>query len=148
MTRTREIYVPPQGPPQGQGPNPEIYQVMGEENIYRMLEDFYTALAQSSIKEMFPSDSVEKMRLASRRSADFFIFILGGPPLYHQKHGPPMMRKRHLPFEIDEAARIVWIDSFKQILAHAEERYQFPKQHLEGFIEFLEGFSSWMVNAR
>lgn len=121
---------------------------MGEENIYRLLEDFYAALASSSIRGMFPAESAETMKLASRRSADFFIFVMGGPPLYHQKHGPPMMRKRHMPFEIDEAARTVWVNTFKEVLKDAEQRYHFPPQHLPSFIAFLEDFSAWMVNAR
>jgi hemoglobin len=148
MTPEREIYVPPQGPPQGSGPSPEIYTLMGEENIYAMLEEFYSLLATSSIREMFPADSPEEMKEASRKSGDFFIFILGGPPLYHQKHGNPMMRKRHMAFLIDENARNVWLATFKKVLETAPDKYQFPRQHLPGFLTFLEEFSAWMVNTK
>lgn len=50
----RDIYVPPEGPPQGPGPSPEIYPLMGEENIFKMLSDFYQELGQSSIRPLFP----------------------------------------------------------------------------------------------
>lgn len=138
------FYVPPAGPPQGINPDPKIYSSMGEDNIYKMLEDFYLALEKSSIRPMFPED----MREASRRSAAFFVFILGGPPLYQQLYGPPRMRQRHLPFKIDEEARQVWFECFREILHDADKKYHFPMEHLEGFLRFLDKFSEWMVNTR
>src|SRR5262245_19499490 len=115
---------------------------MGEANIFAMLEDFYRELEKSWLRPLFPQDMVA----ASQRSAAFFVGLLGGPPLYHQRYGNPMMRARHIPFEIDERARQEWLACFERILAHAPKRYNFPPQHLEGFRQFLVGFSSWMVN--
>jgi hemoglobin len=123
-------------------PNPEIYAHMGEANIFAMMEDFYHELEGSWLRSMFPTD----MMTASRKSAAFFVGLLGGPPLYHQLYGNPMMRARHLPFPIDEAARQEWLACFDHVLARAVEKYNFPAEHLEGFRKFLIGFSSWMVN--
>ena len=95
---------PPGGPPQGPGPNPAIYRLMGEANIFRMMSDFYRELEKSEIRYLFPPD----MEAASRKSAAFFVTVLGGPPLYMKLYGPPRMRARHLPFEIDEQARRVF----------------------------------------
>lgn len=138
----RAIYVPPGGPPRVISPNPEIYTAMGEEMIFAMLRDFYYELEKSSIRYMFPRD----MPAASERSAAFFVGILGGPPLYHQRYGNPMMRARHLPFPIDEAARQEWLRCFALVLEDAPTLYNFPPQHLPGFWAFLESFSVWMVN--
>lgn len=138
----RRFYIPPEGPPQGIQPNPEIYAAMGEASIYKMLEDFYLELEKSSIRSLFPED----MRQASKRSAAFFVYILGGPPLYQQQYGPPMMRKRHMPFTIDESTRQVWLNCFKLILREADKKYQFPMEHMESFWHFLDRFSLWMVN--
>jgi hemoglobin len=140
----KEIYTPESGPPQGITPDPRIYALMGEDAIYQMLEDFYLELEKSSIRSLFPSD----MKEASRRSAAFFVFILGGPPLYQQQFGPPRMRQRHLPFAIDEEARQTWLNCFKEILKGAEKKYNFPMQHMDGFIRFLDQFSLWMVNKK
>lgn len=139
-----QFYVPPGGPPQGITPNPEIFAIMGQERIFKMLEDFYLELEKSSIRHLFPQDMVE----ASKKSAAFFVFILGGPPLYHQQFGPPMMRKRHMPFAIDENARQVWLSCFRVVLQDADKKYGFPMQHMEGFWHFLEQFSGWMVNTK
>lgn len=138
----RIIYTPPGGPPQGPGPNSEIYRMMGEENIFRMMSDFYKEMEKSEIRRLFPSNMEE----ASKKSAAFFVTILGGPPLYLQKYGPPRMRARHLPFEIDERARQVWLGCFEKTLEGADVKYQFPQQHLKGFKDFLKSFSAWMVN--
>jgi hemoglobin len=138
----RIIYTPPGGPPQGPGPSSEIYRTMGEENIFRMISDFYKELEKSTIRHLFPSDMEE----ASRKSAAFFVTVLGGPPLYFEKYGPPRMRARHLPFEIDEQARQVWLGCFDQTLEGADAKYEFPMQHMQGFRDFLKSFSAWMVN--
>ena len=139
---TREVYIPPGGPPRVSPPSPEIYAAMGEENIFKMMEDFYGELEQSSLRGLFPADMVA----ASQKSAAFFVGLLGGPPLYQQRYGSPMMRARHLPFAIDEAARQEWLACFERVLDQASQKYNFPAEHLPGFRAFLQGFSSWMVN--
>lgn len=143
MTDRLKPYIPPGGPPQ-QRPNPEIYAKMGEKNIFLMLEDFYMELAKSEIATMFPGD----MKAASKKSAAFFVFLLGGPPLYQQQHGSPMMRQRHMPFAIDEHARQVWLGCFDKVLIDADSKYSFPMEYLEDFRQFLERFSGWMVNTK
>ena len=112
----RVIYTPPGGPPQGPPPDSAIYRIMGEGNIFRMMRDFYRELESSELRPLFPPD----MEQASMKSAAFFVTILGGPPLYAQKYGPPRMRARHLPFEIDERARRVWLECFDRVLEGAD----------------------------
>ena len=65
----RIIYTPPTGPPQGPGPSKEIYGRMGEDNIFKMMSDFYKELEKSEIRRLFPPDMEE----ASKKSALFFI---------------------------------------------------------------------------
>lgn len=143
MDKQRQIYIPPEGPPT-ERPDPEIYQRMGEENIFLMLSDFYAELEKSPLRPMFPQD----MKEASQKTAAFFVFLLGGPPLYQERHGPPMMRKRHLPFIIDEQARQIWLGCFHKILDEEPEKYQFPLDYKDNFFQFLDRFSAWMVNTR
>ena len=138
----RQIYIPPDGPPRLATPSAEIYAVMGEANIFAMIEDLYRELEQSSLRALFPADMVK----ASQKSAAFFVGLLGGPPLYQQRYGNPMMRARHMPFMIDEAARQEWLACFERTLTCATEKYNFPTKHLPVFRAFLVGFSGWMVN--
>lgn len=136
-------FIPPSGMPQAAPPSPEIYARMGEENIFKMTEDFYAELEKSPIRGMFP----ENMKEASKKLGAFFVFRLGGPPLYQQRHGEPRLRARHFPFKIDEAARKTWLDCFKKTLEDAGTKYQFPMEHMPGFWKFIEDFSIWMVNS-
>ena len=137
------MFVPPINPREIVSPSREIFAVMGEENITRMLQDFYAELAQSSIRDMFPDD----MHASAQKSAAFFVGLLGGPPLYQQRYGNPMMRARHLPFAINQTARDEWLACFERVLQDAPARYNFPSEHLDGFREFLRGFSIWMMNS-
>jgi hemoglobin len=136
------MYVPPIDPSKIAAPSREVYARMGEASIVRMLEDFYRELERSALRPLFPADMIA----ASHRSAAFFVGLLGGPPLYHQRHGNPMMRARHLPFAITPRAREVWLACFERVLADAPARYGFPAEHLPGFRAFLRDFSLWMVN--
>ena len=138
----RIIYTPPGGPPQGPGPNSAIYRTMGEANIFRMILDLYKELENSEVRRLFPANMEE----ASKKSAAFFVTILGGPPLYLEKYGSPRMRARHLPFEIDERARQIWLGCFERVLEDADVKYGFPMEYMQGFKDFLKSFSAWMVN--
>ena len=139
---TRPVYVPRIDPAQIKAPSRDIYDRMGEANIFAMMEAFYRELERSSLRPLFPADMVA----ASRRSAAFFVGLLGGPPLYHQRYGNPMMRARHMPFPISMRAREEWVGCFERVLADAPARYAFPAEHLPGFRAFLRDFSLWMVN--
>jgi len=116
---------------------------MGTEGVFAMLEAFYGELGKSSIRHLFGDDLVS----ASKRSAAFYVQLLGGPPLYNQTYGNPMMRARHLPFEIDEAARRIWLACFYRVLDGAGD-FGFPPGHLDDFRAWLDGFSRWMVNTK
>lgn len=140
--RQSPIYTPPGGPPQGPRPSGAILEAIGVDGVFRLIEALYTQLEESSVRHLFPAD----MKLASRRSAAFFVQLLGGPPLFSQAHGPPRMRQRHLPFEIDAGAREVWLRCFNTVLDGAVEREEFPASSLAEFQGFLQSFSSWIVN--
>lgn len=140
----RPLYTPTAPPPARAPPSPEILAALGEEGVFRMLADLYVLLEKSSVRELFPDD----MRQASRKTAAFFVQFLGGRPLYSQQFGPPRLRQRDEPFEIDAAARGVWLASFEEVLNQSEARYGSPAEHLESFRTFLTSFSAWMVNAQ
>jgi hemoglobin len=140
-----QIYTPPGGPPQGPPPPAGIYEAIGEEGLYQLLDDFYRRLGESTIQDIFPQGEMA-LKAASEKSADFFIGLLGGPPLYHQRYGPPRLRARHLPFPIPDASRIVWLQCFAESLDVATAEERFPVGLRDPFYAFLESFSTWMVN--
>ena len=87
---------------------------------------------------MFP----ESLEESISKSTDFMIQVMGGPAYYSRKYGPPRMRARHLPFEIDEKARRVWLGCYRKAL----DRSEIPEKEKNSIWEFLTEFSAWMVN--
>jgi hemoglobin len=142
MESNREIFTPSMNPRRIAGPSREIYAAMGRDAIYRMLADFYRELEASPIRDLFADDMLE----SSKRSAAFFVQVLGGPREYDELYGHPQLRAKHLRFPITEASRQIWFGCFRRILADAPSRYGFPPQHMETFQEFLDHFSRWMIN--
>jgi hemoglobin len=81
----------------------------GEGGVRRLVERFYdlmdSAPEAAGIRVLHPQSldsSREKLRL-------FLVGWLGGPALYVERFGPPMLRARHLPFPIGEAERDAWL---------------------------------------
>lgn len=145
MDRRRSpVWTPPSGPPRTDRVPPAVYEAMGVEGVERMFEAFYRRLSESGVRRLFPTDD-QALLQASRRSAALFVFLFGGPPLYQQRYGPPRMRMRHLPFEIDAAARSEWLRCFRETLDESA-RYGMPEEHVEDVWRFVEAFSAWMVN--
>lgn len=81
----------------------------GEAGVRRLVDRFYDLMDAESeaagIRALHPSSldsSREKLWL-------FLVGWLGGPPLYMERVGPPMLRARHLPFPIGEPERDAWL---------------------------------------
>lgn len=84
-----------------------MYQQMGGAPVIRKLvEEFYPRVqADPEISDLFPADIdpvMEKQYL-------FLTQFFGGPALYNEKHGHPMLRARHMPFAIDERRAKAWL---------------------------------------
>ena len=81
----------------------------GEEAVRRLVERFYQLMDElpeaRAIRAMHPEDLAQSKDKLFR----FLSGWLGGPPLYAERHGPPRLRQRHMPFPIDAAARDAWM---------------------------------------
>jgi hemoglobin len=112
----------------------------GEEGVSRLVHRFYdvmdTAPEAAGIRALHPSSldaSREKLRL-------FLIGWTGGPPLYVQRHGHPMLRARHLPFPIGPAERDAWlwcmdraledVDLPAEVMEYLRQRFHAMADHM------------------
>lgn len=92
------------------GPEVTPYQMIGGDTKLRALIDCFYDLMDSTpeyyvIRKLHPVDS-------SGSREKLYMFLsgwLGGPPLYAEKYGHPMLRARHLPFAIGVAERDAWM---------------------------------------
>ena len=101
--------------PQQTGDTP--YQMLGgDAGVRRLVDRFYALMDEipeyHGIRRLHPqelSTSAEKLYM-------FLSGWLGGPPLYMEKHGHPMLRARHLPFSIGIAERDQWLACMDQAM--------------------------------
>ena len=86
------------------------YEVIGGEAAIRTLvEKFYyfmdTLPEAKGIRDMHQAD----LTSAESRLFKYMTGWLGGPNLYIEEYGHPMLRARHLPFAIGESERDQWM---------------------------------------
>jgi hemoglobin len=93
-----------------------LYQELGAEKILELVTKFYffmdTRKECLDIRKMHPQDlsgSIDKLNT-------FLVQRFGGPWLYNNKYGPPMMRARHMPFKIGINERNQWLFAMNQAL--------------------------------
>ncbi len=110
-----------------------IYEAIGgADGVRRIVEAFYPIVqANPKIGPLFPEDITpvkEKQYL-------FLNQFFGGPPLYSEAYGHPMMRARHLPVEITVERAEAWLDCMSQALQQIgmeEQLRMFVLERLSG----------------
>jgi hemoglobin len=83
--------------PAGAGPNMTPYEAIGGENgvrslvsrFYQLMDELPEAAACRAIHPAELGESAQKL-------FEYLSGWLGGPPLFVEKRGPPMLRRRHL----------------------------------------------------
>lgn len=82
------------------------YDAIGEKKLSSLVDAFYHRVANHpELIPIFPEDLTE----TARKQKQFLTQFLGGPPLYTEEHGQPMMRARHLPHEITPKRAKAWL---------------------------------------
>ncbi len=123
-------------------PSREMYLLLKEEGMRKMISDFYDLLVESEIKELFPKNPIA-LEKAKEHSADFFIQICGGPDYFNKHRGQPKLNQRHQPFKITPESREVWLNCYKSVL----QNINLPDNVVLSFWNYLDVFSKWMVNS-
>lgn len=97
---------------------PSVYERLGESGFERLVRAFYAAVPGDPVlAPMYPADDLDG---AEARLRDFLVYRFGGPPRYLERRGHPRLRRRHLPFPIDDDARDRWLALMGRALDEAE----------------------------
>ncbi len=114
----------------------------GMETLRNLVETFYDIMDSDPkaqpIRAMHPAD------LTSAREK-LFMFLAGwtgGPQLYIERYGHPMLRKRHLPFAVDESARDQWM----YCMIKAMHQLKMDETLMTKLAEQLYGVADFMRN--
>lgn len=85
----------------------------GEPMIAKLVDAFYSRVAKHpDLQPIFPADLTE----TARKQKQFLTQYLGGRPLYTEEHGHPMLRARHLPFEITPTRAKAWLACMREAM--------------------------------
>ncbi|HZH58386.1 MAG TPA: hypothetical protein VEY70_02160 [Metabacillus sp.] len=89
------------------------YDAIGEETLSRLVDTFYAKVEKHPLlAPIFPDDLTE----TARKQKQFLTQYLGGPQVYTEEHGHPMLRARHLPFEITPSRAEAWISCMESAM--------------------------------
>ncbi|UHA74655.1 globin domain-containing protein [Paenibacillus sp. 481] len=94
--------------------NQTIYEAVGgEAGVRQIVEAFYPKVqANPLIGPLFPEDIdpvIEKQYM-------FLSQFFGGPMLFSEQYGHPMMRARHMPFPITREKADAWLQCMREAL--------------------------------
>ncbi|MFP3392991.1 globin [Brevibacillus sp. SIMBA_040] len=97
----------------------------GADTLARLVDNFYDLVAKHpDLAPLFPEDFTE----VKERQYQFLTQFLGGPTLYTDQHGHPMLRARHMRFPIGVVQAEAWLACMKEAMdqtgLHGELRHQ------------------------
>ena len=88
----------------------------GEAAVRALVERFYDLMEleprYAELRALHAADLTQ----AREKLALFLSGWLGGPSLYIERHGHPMLRRRHLPFSIGTRERDQWLACMEQAM--------------------------------
>lgn len=120
------------------------YELLGGERaLFALVERFY------ALMDAEPDfDAVRRLHPATLSGSrdKLFMFLsgwLGGPPLYAERVGAPMLRARHLPFAIGRLERDQWLACMRRAL---EETRVEPPELRAWLLEQFFATADWMRN--
>ena len=92
----------------------KLYSKLGDAGIRKLVDRFYDIMDSNPdaarIRAFHPKD-------LTRSRDKLYMFLVGrfgGPPLYADAFGHPMLRARHAPFPIGDAERDQWMRCMRQ----------------------------------
>lgn len=91
-------------------------RIGGDAQVRALVDRFYQLMDELpeawEIRKLHPAD----LSTSRQKLYEFLSGWMGGPPLYTEKHGHPMLRRRHLPFPIGQRERDQWLMCMRQAL--------------------------------
>ncbi|EST51634.1 globin [Brevibacillus panacihumi W25] len=111
----------------------------GADTLARLVDTFYDLVIQHpDLSPLFPDDLSD----VKERQYQFLTQFLGGPALYTEKHGHPMLRARHLRFPIGPTQAEAWL----ACMSEAMDRTGLPEEPRQQIFERLRLTAHHMVN--
>jgi hemoglobin len=118
-----------------------LYEQIGATKLRKIVQSFYPLVkADPLLTDLFPENLSETMN----KQEAFLTGFLGGPPLYHQTYGHPMLRGRHMKFQITVERAQAWFECFSEAVKSVDLE---PKVRAE-LLEAVGRVAAAMVNSQ
>lgn len=113
-------------------------RIGGEEKVRALVQRFYQLM-----DELPEAYGIRKLHAADLQGANdklykFLTGWMGGPPLYVDQYGHPMLRRRHLPFTIAAAERDQWMLCMNQALSEVVEDVALRQELSDAFAKVAD----------
>ena len=119
------------------------YELLGGDAKVRELVDrFYDLMDFEPAYRTLRAVHGNTLDSAREKLYQFLSGWLGGPPLYTDKYGLPMLRARHLPFAIGDVERDQWMACMRQ----AMEETHVPQELRGSLGDAFQKTADWMRN--
>jgi len=96
-------------------------RIGGEEKVRALVRRFYQLMDELPETYGIRKLHAEDLQGATDKLFKFLTGWMGGPQLYVEQYGHPMLRGRHLPFSIGAAERDQWLLCMNQALDEVVE---------------------------
>ncbi len=120
----------------------QLYAKLGDSGIRHTVDRFYDLMDSlpqfKRIRDFHPAELDE----SRTKLYSFLVGRFGGPPLYQQQYGHPMLRARHAPFPIGQAERDQWIACMTMAVSQTISDPEIAKL----LMNFLESVADAMRN--
>jgi hemoglobin len=124
-----------------------FYELLGSEAsgqalIKQLVDTFYDVMESdpkaAGIRAIHQADLTD----AREKLTMFLTGWMGGPQLYIERHGHPMLRRRHMPFVIGESERDQWM----YCMIRAMHTLQLDEEVMKKLASQLYGVADFMRN--
>ena len=91
-------------------------RIGGVDTVRTLVHRFYENMDQLPEASVIRKLHAESLQGSEEKLFKFLCGWMGGPQLYVQEYGHPMLRRRHLPFSIGIAERDQWLTCMDKAL--------------------------------
>ena len=119
-------------------PQTHYQRIGGEAKIHELVEAFYHHMDELPETYGIRKMHAEDLSGSRRKLFEFLSGWLGGPQLFIEKHGQPMLRQRHLHFSIGDAERDQWLTCMKLALAEVVESEPLRDELFAAFVKVAD----------
>ncbi|MDD4882384.1 MAG: group II truncated hemoglobin [Gallionellaceae bacterium] len=113
-------------------------RIGGEAKIRSLVDAFYRHMDELPEAYGVRKMHAEDLSGSRQKLFDFLSGWMGGPQLFVEKHGQPMLRRRHLHFTIGDTERDQWLMCMKMALTDVIESEPLRDELYTAFVKVAD----------